>query len=103
VAGAARIVPGVRLRDYLDEPVRSAQDRHRGRRAARPPGLRDVLHNVRAIALDVHEFDPARRQTGTIFDVLGRAGFTVGLSNLSPLPWRSVCRRRFQTRLQCGR
>jgi len=27
-----------------------------------------VLHNVRAIALDVHEFDPARRQTGTIFE-----------------------------------
>ncbi len=89
VPGTARMVPTVRLRDYLDDTVDLLKIDIEG---AELPVLEDcvgLLHNVRALAIEVHEFDPAHRQTGAIIELLGRAGFTFAMSNLCPLPWRS--------------
>ena len=89
VTGTARMVPTVRLRDYLDDTVDLLKIDIEG---AELPVLEDcagLLHNVRAMAIDLHEFDLAHRQTGVILELLGRAGFTFGMSNLCPLPWRS--------------
>jgi FkbM family methyltransferase len=89
VTGTARMVPTVRLRDYLDATVDLLKIDIEG---AELPVLEDcagLLHNVRAMAIDVHEFDPAHRQTGAILELLRRAGFTFAMSNLCPLPWRS--------------
>jgi FkbM family methyltransferase len=90
VTGTARIVPTVRLRDYLDDTVDLLKIDIEG---AEWPVLEDcagLLDNVRALAIEVHEFDPTHRQTGAIIELLGRAGFTFAMSNLCPLPWRSA-------------
>lgn len=89
VKGAIRTVPAMRLRDQLDGSVDLLKVDIEGAELQVLEDCADRLHHVRAIALDVHEFDPTRRQTGKIFELLGRAGFTLGLSNLCPLPWRS--------------
>jgi hypothetical protein len=49
-----------------------------------------ALDNVRAMILEVHEFDPRHRRTPEVFDLLERAGFRVSMSNVVPLPWRST-------------
>ena len=89
VTGTARRVPTVRLRDYLEDTVDLLKIDIEG---AELPVLEDcagLLAHVRALAIEVHEFDPAHRQTGAVVELLGRAGFTFGMSNLCPLPWRS--------------
>jgi FkbM family methyltransferase len=89
VTGIARRVPTVRLRDYLGDAVDLLKIDIEG---AELPVLEDcagLLDNVRALAIDVHEFDPAHRQTGAVVELLARAGFTFGMSNLCALPWRS--------------
>ena len=89
VTGTARMVPAVRLHDYLNDTVDLLKIDIEG---AELPVLEDcagLLDNVRALAIEVHEFDPTHRQTGAIIELLGRAGFTFAMSNLCPLPWRS--------------
>jgi FkbM family methyltransferase len=89
VTGIARMVPTVRLRDYLDHTVDLLKIDIEG---AELPVLEDcasLLHHVRALTIEVHEFDPAHRQTGVVLELLGRAGFIFGMSHLCPLPWRS--------------
>ena len=89
VTGTPRMVPTVRLRDYLDDTVDLLKIDIEG---AELPVLEDcagLLHNVRALAIEVHEFDPAHRQTGVVLELLGRAGFMFAMSNLCSLPWRS--------------
>jgi FkbM family methyltransferase len=89
VTGASRTVPTVRLRDYLDDAVDLLKIDIEGAELPVLEDCADRLDRVRALAIDVHEFDPERRQTGAIVDLLVRAGFTFGMSNLCPLPWRS--------------
>ena len=83
------MVPTVRLRDYLGDTVDLLKIDIEG---AELPVLEDcasLLHNVRAMAIEVHEFDVAHRQTSVVLELLARAGFTFGMSHLCPLPWRS--------------
>ena len=87
--GTVHSVPAVRLRDLLDEPVDLLKMDIEGAELAVLRDCAGALRNVAAIALDVHEFDPACRQTGAIFELLREAGYTFGLSNLCPLPWRA--------------
>jgi hypothetical protein len=49
---------------------------------------RDALRNVRALVLDLHEFDPSRRTSPAVFELLSDVGFTFTLDDLAPLPWR---------------
>src|SRR5438552_3612860 len=70
-SGAIRPVPSLRLRDVLDdEPVDLLKLDIEGSEAAVLDDCRGALGNVRALALDLHEFDPAHRQTGEVLDLL---------------------------------
>jgi FkbM family methyltransferase len=89
VSGPTTSVPTIRLSDYLHEAVDLLKLDIEG---AELPVLEDcasVLGNVKAMAIDLHEFDPARRQTGRVFDLLKAAGFVFELRNLAPLPDRA--------------
>lgn len=89
MSGPTRRVPTIRLRDYLHEPVDLLKLDIEG---AELPVLEDcagALGHVQAMAIDLHEFDPARRQTGRIFDLLDAAGFVFELRNLALLPDRA--------------
>lgn len=89
-SGATRPVPSRRLRDVLDdEPVDLLKLDIEGAEGAVLDDCRGALGNVRALALDLHEFDPAHRQTGDVFRLLTNAGFTFDLKSLAPLPWRT--------------
>ena len=88
-SGATRPVPSLRLRDVLDdEPVDLLKLDIEGAEGAVLDDCRGALGNVRALALDLHEFDPAHRQTGEVLDLLAAEGFTYALDELVPLPWR---------------
>jgi FkbM family methyltransferase len=92
VTGPNAQVPAERLYDWLNEPVDLLKlDIER----AEVPVLndcRDRLHNVRAMTIDLHEFNTARRETGTLFDLLAGTGFMFDMRDLVPLPWRGARR-----------
>lgn len=89
VDGSLARIPVVRLRDRLiDEEVDLLKMDIEG---AEPEVLADcetALSRVRALIVDVHEFDPARRRLPGVLALLERAGFSYALSNLMELPWR---------------
>ena len=90
VEGPVAPVSSVRLRDWLDEPVDLLKLDIEG---AEVPVLRDCsdrLANVRAMLIDLHEFNPDRRQTGSLFDLLVSARFLFDVRDVTPLPWRSA-------------
>jgi len=89
VQGRSVIVPAIRLRDWLSEPVDLLKLDIEGAELAVLQDCGDALRNVKSISIDLHEFDPARRQTGPLFALLTDAGFTFDLHGLTPLPWRS--------------
>ena len=47
-----------------------------------------VLDQVRAIVMDLHEFDPSVRQAPRVFERLTRAGFVYAVDEFVPQPWR---------------
>ena len=88
VAGRKVITPARRLRPWLGEPIDLLKVDIEG---AEVPVLRDcadLLGNVRNITIDLHEFDPAQRQTGLLFDLLTAAGFVFDMVHLASLPSR---------------
>ena len=88
VAGARTQVPAERLYNWLTEPVDLVKLDIEG---AEVPVLNDCGHrlrNVHAMTIDLHEFNPTRRQTGDLFELLADAGFTVDMRDVVPLPWR---------------
>ena len=90
IAGRTQTVPTVRLRDYLTDPVELLKLDIEG---AELPVLEDcagALDAVRAMTIDLHEFDPAHRQTGRLFELLANAGFVFELRNLVSLASRST-------------
>lgn len=90
VGGSNTQVPSERLRDWLDETVDLLKLDIEG---AELPVLHDCrgrLHNVRAITIDLHEFNPASRQTGAVFELLETEGFAFDMRDLVPLPWRGA-------------
>jgi FkbM family methyltransferase len=88
LTGAKASVPSERLRDWLDEPVDLLKLDIEGAELPVLEDCRERLHNVRAMTIDLHEFNPARRQTGVVFDLLADAGFVFDMRDLVPLPWR---------------
>ena len=89
-AGVTRQVPCVKLRDVLaEEHVDLLKIDIEGAEGQVLTDCEDVLANVRALLLDLHEFDATRRETPAILRLLEQAGFTYSLDELHPLPWRA--------------
>ena len=87
--GAIRRVPSVRLHDVLAaEPVDLLKLDVEGAELDVLADCREQLRAVRTLLLDLHEFDPAKRHTPAILDLLAESGFTYTLDELTPLPWR---------------
>jgi FkbM family methyltransferase len=81
-------VPAVRLRDWLREPIDLLKLDIEGAELAVLQDCRDRLHQVRNLTVEVHEFEPARRQTGAMFQLLADAGFVFDMKSLVSLTWR---------------
>ncbi len=89
VSGDTRDVPAVRLKDLLAlEPVDLLKLDIEGAERSVLEDCREQLGNVSALLLDLHEFDPARRQSPAILSLLDEAGFVYDVDELTPLPWR---------------
>ena len=89
IQGPLARVPSVRLRDCLDEPVDLLKLDVEGAELSVLDDCFDRLCNVRAMFVEIHESNPCRRQTGSMFDLLTTAGFVFDVRALTPLPWRS--------------
>jgi FkbM family methyltransferase len=89
VAGRTTSVPSVRLRDVLaEEPVDLLKLDIEG---AEDPVLADcepLLHQVKALVMDLHEFDPAVRRAPRVLELLARAGFRYAIDEFVALPSR---------------
>lgn len=92
LAGPRREVRAVRLRDLLRAepgPIDLLKLDVEGAEEALLEDCHDSLGNVRALALEIHDFDPARRRTPRVLDRLHAAGFEVRLDELHPLAERA--------------
>ena len=89
VDGRAVAVRAQRLRDVLEaEPFDLLKLDIEG---AEDPVLADcepALHRVRALIMDLHEFDADNRRAPRVLDRLTRAGFTYAIDEFVPLTWR---------------
>ena len=90
VDGRSVVVPSLRLRDVIAaEPaidllkldIEGAED-------AVLADCEPVLDRVRAMVMDLHEFDPSARQAPRVLERLARAGFTYAIDEFVPLSWR---------------
>lgn len=89
VSGFARVVPSRRLRDVLAaEPVDLLKLDIEGAEDAVLADCEPVLHHVRAIVMDLHEFDPLARQAPRVLDRLTRLGYVYAIDDLLAQPWR---------------
>jgi FkbM family methyltransferase len=89
VDGKSTIVPSLRLRDVLaTEPVDLLKLDIEGAEGAVLADCEPVLHHVRALVMDLHEFDPAARQAPRVLELLTRAGFVYAIDDFVPLTWR---------------
>ena len=50
---------------------------------------RDALGGVRALALEIHDFDPRHRRTPRVLELLTEAGYEIRLDELHPLGERA--------------
>jgi FkbM family methyltransferase len=88
-AGPIRRVPAVRLREVLDkEPVDFLKLDIEGAERAVLADCGASLRQVRALCLELHEFDPFTRSTPEVLTLLENAGFTYALDELIELPSR---------------
>ena len=89
VAGRATTVPSLRLRDVIDQgPVDLLKLDIEGAEGAVLADCEPVLGRVKAIVMDLHEFDPAARQAPGVLELLARAGFQYSIDEFVPLVWR---------------
>jgi len=89
VAGRPVVVPSLRLRDLLTkERIDLLKLDVEGAEDAVLRDCADVLVNVRAIVMDLHEFDPATRQAPRILELLSVLGFAYVVDDFVSLPWR---------------
>lgn len=87
--GPTRRVAAVRLKDVLSRgPLDLLKLDVEGAEERVLADCGKALESVEALILDLHEFDPGRRATGAVLGILRDAGFTFGLDDLNPLPWR---------------
>lgn len=83
-------VPSVRLADVIArEPVDLLKLDVEGAEGAILADCEPVLPQVRALVMDLHEFDPAERRAPAVFELLRHAGFTYAADDLVALPWRA--------------
>jgi FkbM family methyltransferase len=89
IDGRSAIVPSVRLRDVLArEPIDLLKLDIEGAEDAVLRDCADVLVNVRAMVMDLHEFDPATRQAPRVLELLSMLGFSYVVDDFVALPWR---------------
>lgn len=89
LSGVRARVPSVRLKRFLEaEPVDLLKLDIEGAEVAVLLDCREALGRIRALVLDLHEFDMNRRNTAKVLGILTEAGFVWSLADLSPLPWR---------------
>jgi FkbM family methyltransferase len=82
-------VPSLRLRDVLErERIDFLKLDIEGAEGAVLEDCEPVLGNVDTMVLDLHEFDPADRQSPRVFECLRRAGFLYSCEHLVPQPSR---------------
>lgn len=75
-------VPATRLRHWLQEPVDLLKLDIEGAELEVLQDCESALRTVATIAMEVHEFDPARRLLPACLELLTRAGFAYALSDL---------------------
>jgi hypothetical protein len=81
----------VRLRDYLnDGPIDLLKLDIEGAEAVVLADCAPALHAVRAMEIEVHEFDRDRRHGAEIRQLLQDCGFTYAVTHLTPLPLRQA-------------
>ena len=89
VDGRATVVRSLRLRDVIEqEPIDLLKLDIEGAEDAVLADCEPVLHRVRALILDLHEFDAGARQAPRVLDRLTRAGFRYSVDDFVPLVWR---------------
>jgi FkbM family methyltransferase len=89
IDGIPTVVPSIRLRDLLESDnwdllkidIEGAEDTVLA-------DCEPVLHRVSTLLLDLHEFDPARRQAPAVLQLLARNGFSYSIEQFVALPWR---------------
>lgn len=87
--GGARIrVRSVRLRHWLTEPIDLLKMDVEGAELDVLDDSADRLHHVRAVHLEVHDFDSARRLLPGCLARLSGAGLVYALSDLGSALWR---------------
>jgi FkbM family methyltransferase len=91
MAGRSMEVSAVRLADWLarePEPVDMLKLDIEGAEVSVLNDCHEQLHKVRALLLEIHEFDPERRHSPQILQLLDRAGFRYAVTHVIPLHWR---------------
>jgi len=89
VEGRAATVPSLRLRDVIaDGPIDLLKLDIEGAEDAVLADCEPVLHGVKALVMDLHEFDPSVRQSPRVLELLARAGFSYAIDEFVPLTWR---------------
>lgn len=89
IDGTSTTVPSLRLRDVIDEgPVDLLKLDIEGAEDAVLADCEPVLHRVKAVVMDLHEFDPSVRQAPRVLELLTRAGFSYSIDEFVPLTWR---------------
>ena len=92
-SGSVLRVPAIRLADCLSrEPIDLLKLDIEGAEPEVLADCRSALANVRAMLLEVHEFDPARRRSPEVLQLLGEAGFSYAVTHVTPLPWREAAK-----------
>jgi FkbM family methyltransferase len=89
VTGSPAVVPCLRLRDLLEnETVDLLKLDIEGAEALVLEDCEPALHRVKALVMDLHEFDAADRQVPRVLELLARAGFVYSIEEFVPLTWR---------------
>jgi FkbM family methyltransferase len=89
IDGTSTTVPSLRLRDVIDEgPIDLLKLDIEGAEDAVLADCEPVLHRVKAIVMDLHEFDPAVRTAPRVLELLTRAGFSYAVDDFVALSWR---------------
>lgn len=92
VSGKSLDVPSLRLRDVIADDANGRIDLLKldieGAEDVVLADCEPVLDRIGAIVMDLHEFDPADRQTPRVLERLTRAGFTYAVDEFVPQPWR---------------
>jgi FkbM family methyltransferase len=89
ITGRSTVVPSLRLRDLLTpERVDLLKLDIEGAEDAVLRDCADVLVNVKAMIMDLHEFDPGTRQAPRVLELLSMLGFAYVVDDFVALPWR---------------